>query len=165
MATISEFELFHGVVLTKLLRSKRPISLHMIEARPGERWSAYTVNGEVDLFIKHSTTPSATVRGGEGRSWPFVFGLGQLRQMADSKARGGVYVALVGASRRVKDAERCVCLLTPGEVTELIDLSLKSQQALTVKLIRGKSLRVYSGGKERFKVPQGRLGKWEVPGS
>jgi hypothetical protein len=162
---ISEFELFHGVVLTKLLRSKRPISLHMIEARPGERWSAYTVNGEVDLFIKHSTTPRATVRGGEGRSWPFVFGLRQLRQMAESKARGGVYVALVGASRQVKDSQRCICLLTPEEVKELVDCSLRSQQSVTVRLIPGKSLRVYRGRRAKFKVPQSRLDKWEVPGS
>ena len=161
---IDEFELFHGVVLTKLLRSERPVSLRMIETCPGERWSAYTVNDEVDLFIKHSTTPRAIARGGEGRSWGFVFGLDQLRQMAASKAKGGVYVALVGGSRQVKDPQRCVCLLLPDEVNAVLDFSSPSQQALTVKLISGKSLRVYSGGKEKFKVPQNRLERWDVPG-
>lgn len=35
---IDEFELFHGVVLTKLVRSDRPITLRMIETRPREAW-------------------------------------------------------------------------------------------------------------------------------
>jgi len=161
---IDEFELFHGVVLTKLLRSEKPITLRMIETRPGEAWSAYTLNDEVDLFIKHSTTPRSTVRGGEGRSWPFVFGIDQLGQMGASKAKGGVYVALVGGSRQIKDTQRCVCLLEPGEIKELLDFSSPLQQALTVKLIPGKSLRVYSAHKMRFKIPQNRLEKWEVPG-
>jgi hypothetical protein len=159
---IDEFELFHGVVLTKLLRSERPITLRLIETRPAESWSAYTVN-DVDLFIKHSTTPSSTVRGGEGRSWTFVFGVHQLGQMASSKAKAGVYAALVGGSRQIKDSQRCVCLLAPEQVKQVLDFSSPSQQAVTVKLIPGKSLRV-SGRKEKFKVPQNRLDKWEVPG-
>lgn len=162
---IDEFELFHGVVLTKLLRSERPVTLRMIETRPGEAWSAYRLNDEVDLFIKHSTTPRATVRGGEGRSWSFVFGPEQLRQMAESRAKGGVYVALVGGSRQMRDAQTCVCLLEPKEVRKLLDFSTLSQQSLTVKLIRGRSLRVYKGRKERFTVAQNRLERWEVPGS
>jgi len=162
---VDEFELFHGVVLTKLVRSERPITLRMIETRPGEAWSAYTLNDEVDLFIKHSTTPRDTVRGGEGRAWSFVFGADQLRQMAASKAKGGVYVALVGGTRQIKDTQRCVCLLDPQEVSGLLDLSSTAQQALTVKLISGKSLRVYHGHEEKFKVPQNRLEKWQIPGS
>jgi len=162
---IDEFELFHGVVLTKLVRSDRPVTLRMIETRPSELWSAYTLNDEVDLFIKHSTKPRDTVRGGQGRSWSFVFGPEQVKQMAASKARRRLYAALVGGSTLVKDSGRCVCLLTPREIEQLLDLSSSSQQTVTVKLIPGKNLRVYRDRTEKLKVPQNRLEKWEIPGS
>lgn len=126
---------------------------------------AYTINDEVDLFIKHSTTPKMIAGGGEGRSWSFVFGPDQLRQMGSSRARGGVYVALVGASRQLKDALGCVCLLRPEQVREVLDFGSSSQQTLTVELVRGRNLRVYKDGKERFRVPQNSLENWAVPGA
>jgi hypothetical protein len=60
---VHEFELFHGIALTKLVRAERPISLRMIKTRPGEAWSAYTINNEVELFLKHSTMPSKLEKG------------------------------------------------------------------------------------------------------
>lgn len=137
----------------------------MIETRPSELWSVYTLNGEVDLFIKHSTKPRNTTRGGVARSWSFVFGRDQLRQIGTSRANGGVYVALVGGSTQVKDSRRCVCLLYPDEVKQLLDFSSPSAQAITVKLIQGKSLRVYRRGRATLIIPRNRLEKWEVPGS
>ena len=162
--TVHEFELLDGVVLTKLVRSDRPITLRMIETRPDEACSAYKLNDEVDLFIKHRTT-SRSLAGGKGRSWSFVFGIDQLQQMSKSTARAGVYIALVCASRQVKDPQRCVCLLYPREVKELLDFSVPAQQPITIKYSPGRSLRVYKGRKETYKVPQNRLEKWSVPGS
>lgn len=34
--SVKEFELFHGAVLTKLLRSEKPVALRLIETRPWE---------------------------------------------------------------------------------------------------------------------------------
>jgi hypothetical protein len=34
--SVHEFELFHGIVLTKLIRSDRPITLRMFETKPSE---------------------------------------------------------------------------------------------------------------------------------
>jgi len=161
---IDEFELFHGVVLTKLVRSERPVTLRMIETHPDEAWSAYMLNDEVHLFVKHSTNPRR-VADGEGRSWTFVFGADQVRQMGVSKARGGVYIALVGASRQVKDPGRCVCLLSPEQIKELLTFSPDAPQTITVRLLPRKKLRVYKARRERFKVPQNRLEQWEVPGA
>jgi activator of HSP90 ATPase len=48
---LREFELFHGGVITKIVRSERPVTLRLIETKPEEKWSTYTLNDKVDLFI------------------------------------------------------------------------------------------------------------------
>ncbi len=163
--SISMFELFHGAVLTKLARSDRPVTLRMIETRPGEAWSAYTLNDEVDLFIKHSTTPRQTNRGGvRGLSWQLVFGPNQLAEM--SKAPHDVYVALVGAGQNARDTSGwCICLLDPEQVRDVLDLSVLSQQVVTVSCLPGRRLRVYKNRRVRFKIAQNRISEWDVPGS
>jgi hypothetical protein len=163
--SVREFELFHGVVLTKLLRSQRPVNLRMIETRPGEMWSAYTINDEVDLFIKHSTTPRNVARGRGGRSWPFVFGLKQLQQMAQSGAKRPVWVALVCGSRDAKDDDMQVCLLHPSQMAQLVDTSVGAQQTVTVRYVPRGKLRVFKGRREHCLVSQRRLDEWDVPGS
>ena len=162
---VHEFELFHGIVLTKLVRSDRPITLRMIETRPAEAWSAYTLNNEVDLFIKHSTTPRTVARGGGGKSWTFVFGVEQLHQMALSTSKREVYVALVGGDREVKTRDMQVCLLRPAELRNLIDLTSDSPQTLTVRYAPGKRLRLLKERKEKLRIPKNRLDTWDVPGS
>ena len=162
---VREFEMFHGIVLTKLLRSDRPITLRMIETRPAEAWSAYTVNDELDLFIKHSTAHRTITRAKDARSWAFVFSANQLRQMAASCRDRQVYVALVGGGRDIKDDIMQVCLLEPHEWECLIDKSSTRPQTVTIRYVPGKSLRVFKGRKVKFKVPQNSLDNWDVPGS
>jgi|SRR3990172_2042437 len=160
---VNEFELFHGIVLTKLMRSERPVALRLIETRPAEAWSAYRVNDELDLFIKHSTAPRLLSRGRGGRSWTFVFSPAQLRQMQGSRREGPVWAALVGGSRDVKD-QMIVCLLDPDQIAEVVDLGSPNQQSLTVRQIPRSNLRVFKDKRERFLVAQSRLDQWEVPG-
>jgi len=162
--TIHKFELFHAIVLTKIVRSDRPLTLRMIETRPNEAWSAYTLNDEVDLFIKHCSNWRAVSRGGDGKSWSFVFSVGQIKQMAFSKTRKLVFVALVGGGRNIND-DMQVCLLEPDELDDLIDLNSDTSQALTVKYIPRKKLMVIKDRKERLKVSQNRLDQWDIPGS
>jgi hypothetical protein len=144
---VDEFELFHGVVFTKLLRSQRPVTLRLIETKPGEAWSAYTINDEIDLFIKHSASPRLFSRGKGGKSWSFVFGTAQLAQMAASAVKRPLYVALVGGSRNIKDTMK-VCLLEPDQITELVDFSSSTTQAITVRYIPRGKLRVFKDKRE-----------------
>ena len=161
---VKQFELFHGAVLTKLLRSDRPVSLRMIETRPAEKWSAYTINTAVDLFVKHATTYRVLSRADDGRSWSFVFAPDQLQQMAQSRASRPVYAALVCASQNLKDDTMQICLLKPRELEELIDTSSTTSQQITVRYEPGLRLQLFKGQRVIFKVPQNRLDNWDVPG-
>ena len=162
--SVHEFELFHGIVLTKLARSDRPITLRMIETRPSKAWSAYTLNDEVDLYVKYSTTPRSVVRGEAGKSWSFTFGTDELRQMKLSIARRQTYIALVAGRSDTKDDFMQVCLLFPDEISNLIDFALPSQQNLTIRYIPRKKLRVIKDRREKFLIAQNRLDQWDVPG-
>ena len=161
--TVHEFELFHGIVLTKLARSERPITLRMIETRPTEAWSAYTLNDEVDLYVKYSTTPRAVTRGEEGKSWSFTFGTDELNQMQQSIARRQTYITLVAGSRDTKADFMQVCLLYPTEICELIDFRSSNQQTLTIKHIPRKKIRVIKDRRKKFLIAQNRLEQWDVP--
>ena len=161
---IREFELFHGAVLTKLLRSEKPVALRLIETRPSENWSTYTLNDSVDLIVSHSKSPRAVSRGGGGTSWSFVFSRNQLRQMNPGVRNRPVFVALVCARANPSHAKMHTCLLDPEQIADLVDFS-GDQQSLTVRKPqeRGK-LRVFKDRRERFLVAQSRLDTWEVPG-
>jgi len=160
---VHEFELFHGIALTKLVRGDRPISLRMIETRPGEAWSAYTINNEVELFLKHSTKPGKLRREKGGLAWNFVVGTDQLRQIRES-ARP-VYMALVCGDQKLKTSSMQVCLIDPDQLKQLVDLSAPSQQTVRIKFLPGKSLRVSSARVDEFIVARNRFEEWQVPGS
>jgi len=161
---VKEFELYHGAVLTKILRSEKPVALRLIETRPAENWSTYTLNDTVDLLVSHSKSPRSVSRQGGGTSWSFVFSRNQLRQMnPDSRSRP-VWLALVCGREKPSDGEMHVCLLDPEQVREAVDFSA-DQQSLTVRKPGGKGkLRVFKDRREKFLVAQSRLNKWEVPG-
>jgi len=159
--SIKEFELFHGAVLTKLVRSDRPLTLRMIETRPGEAWSIYKLNDAVKVLVKHSRTPRKLKRDRAGASWPFSFSRDQVLQLRSKDA----WVALVCGADRVGDAKMEVCLLKPEEVGQLLDVQSEVQQSVTVKYLPGKRLRVSSARWDELVVPRNRVENWEVPGS
>ena len=163
--TIKQFELFHGAVLTKLVRSDRPITLRMIETRPSEAWAVYTINDAVDLFPKHSTSARELKRVSGGWSWQFVFSPEQVNQIHERQASGQVYAALVCGQSDVKQGEMQICFLHPDELAKLIDFQDASTQSITVRYIPRKKLRVYSGHKVKKSVSQNALDQWNVPGS
>lgn len=160
---IREFELFHGVILTKLVRNERPLTLRLIETSSELAWAAYRLNAEITLIIKSSSTPRALKRE-SGTAWTFTFGTSDLAQL---RAAGpNAYVALACGSKKLDPARMEVCFLRPEEIGQLIDASSSSQQALTVKVLPRKQLRVSSGRVTReLLVPQSALDTWEVPGS
>jgi hypothetical protein len=159
---VRTFHLFHGIVLTKLVRSDRPITLRMIETRPNEAWSSYILNDLVELYIKHSAIHRQTE---QRKSWSFVFGLNQLKQMEASQRKRDVYVALVCGDTDTTTKDMQVCLLEPRHLRDLVEFSTDRQQSITINYQPGHKLRVFKDGKEHFKIAQGALDEWQVPGS
>lgn len=162
--SVREFELYHGAALAKVLRSEKPVALRLVETKPGENWSTYTLNDAVDLFVTYSKRPRPVSRGGGGTSWSFVFSSNQLRQMNPAISKRAVWVALVCGRKCPGEGDIHVCLLDPEQISEAIDFSAE-QQSLTVRKPSGKGqLRVFKERYEQFLVAQSRLDKWEVPG-
>jgi len=158
---VREFELFHGAVLTKLVRSDHPTTLRMIETKPGESWSAYTLNDEITLILKHSATPHQLKRERGSFRWQFTLSPEQIQQLSAANS----WLGLACGSRRIGKAPMEVCLLNPGDVDRLIDKSSLVQQSVLVKYLPGKSLRVSSSMIDELIIPRNRLDEWQIPGS
>lgn len=163
--SVREFELYHGAVLAKVLRSQKPVALRLVETKPGENWSTYTLNDTVDLLVTHSKNPRPVTREGGGTSWSFVFSTNQMRQMNPENSTRPVWIAMVCGRKSSADGDMEVCLLDPDQIKDVIDFSA-SQQSLTVRKPSGKGkFRVFKDHHEKFKVAQSRLDNWEVPGA
>ena len=162
---VSEFELFHGVVLTKLVRSDRPITLRMIETSPADAWSTYIINDQVTLMIKHCAKQRKLKRVPGAVSWTFVFTADQLRQLQPDGSDRQIWAALVGGGREVKLDTMQVCLLDQQQIQQVLDLHSTKPVSLTVRYEPAKQLRVLLGRRPAFNVPQTRLDNWALPGS
>lgn len=159
---VRELELFHGLVLAKLVRSDRPITLRMIETSPQEAWSSYIINDQVKLLIKHCARQRKLTRVAGSVSWTFVFGQRQLSQLHPDQE---VWAALVGGGTDVKRDTMRICLLDPDQIQSVLNLQAPSSASLTVRYLPGKQLRVMHQHKVAFYVPQARLDNWIIPGS
>lgn len=160
--SVRGFELFHGAVLTKLVRTDRPLTLRLIETRPTDSWSTYRINDEVNVLLKHSVNPQARKREKGALVWQFVFSPDQMKQLAQA----GTWAALVCGAPKLGTAEMDVCLLDPDRIAQLLDISKTNQQSLTVKRLPGKSLRVTSVRVgDDVVISRNRLDEWAVPGS
>ena len=134
--SIKQFELFHGAVLTALARSDRPVTLRMIETRPPEAWAVYTLNDEVELYVKYSTAVRDLKTKPGSFSWTFVFGSDEVAKLSELSAVRDVYAALVCGRKAISRKEKMhVCLLTPEELARLIDLEDHTPQSTTVRYI------------------------------
>jgi len=169
IVSIREFEIFHGCVITKILRSDNPISLRLIETKPKEHWSTYTLNDSIELFITYSTTPRNVEKQGGGTSWTFPFNTNQLRQILQLSRRRQVYIALVCGRRDLGNlADKLkwhICLLEPKEISQVISFGV-DQQSITVRCPRNKGeFRIFKDKKQLLLIPQSRIDKWDVPNS
>ena len=162
--SVKEFELFHGAVLTKVLRSDKPVALRLVETRPGENWSTYTLNDAVDLLVSHSKSPRSVARSGGGTSWTFVFSKNQLRQLSPTPEGRPVWAALVCGRNTPSGGDMYICLLDPDQLAEVVEFT-GEPQSLTVRKPAGKGkLRVFKDRHEKFLIAQSRLEKWKIPG-
>ena len=166
MSSVKQFELFHGLVLAKILREKRPITLSMIKTNPKEEWSTYEVNIDgakiynTPLFFKHSAKPSRKSKRTGAESWTFNFTKGQLNQLREKEHR----IVLVCGFQDVKSAnEMQICFPKLEQVQELLDLSSldNTTRTVTVQWEKGKSLRIFSNRtKDKFTVGRNALSSW-----
>lgn len=161
--SIMDFELFHGLVLTKIVRSGNPVTLRMIETNTSEAWSAYRINDASFLYIKYRTGPRKTKRP-RGLAWAFIFGKDELRQIKNLKQQNPVYLALVCINKE----PHSVCFLEPEDVEKCMDVDARTSQSITVLYQRRKALRVYGPSTRnddtRLAIPRNRLRNWIVPG-
>lgn len=163
--SVREFELYHGAALAKVLRSEKPVALRLVETKPGETWSTYTLNDAIDLLVTHSKGPRPVSRGGGGTSWSFVFSTNQLRQMNPARTKRPVWVAMVCGRNSPAEGEMEICLLDPEQIADIIDFR-SPQESVTIRKPSGKGrLRVFKDRHERFLVPRSRLDHWDVPGA
>lgn len=164
---IKEFELFHGAVLVKMLRSDRPINIKMIETRPDDAWGVYTINDEIELFIKQSTSPRPLSRGKGGYSWTFTFSPEHISQLEQLQTKRQIYVALVCARKTIKRGQRMeICFLKPDEFSQVIDMVAKETQSVTVRYVNGaKKFRVFLNRQEKLLISLNEIDRWIAPGS
>ena len=161
--SIQMFEIFHGAVLAKIMRSygERPVILRLVESRPEEYWSVYTLNDEVHLVIKYRTQAHKLSKG--GLSWGFVFSPEEVDLIRRLQEEKKVYVALVGGQRSIGETME-VGLLSDEEFVTLIQTNDGSGLALTMRYEPHRQLRIVHKRKVVYKVPLSRLDNWEVPG-
>ena len=169
-ATVHEFEMFHGIVLTKLVRRKLPVSLLMIETQAKEAWSEYKVNDQVILYVKHSTSPRSLKREG-GIAWSFSFAADHIRRIRALSDGGNICIALVCGEKDLgKLGSMQICLLEKHHLARLLDLDSLRPQAIRVRYLpgTGKNLRArgsLSDSVEELKVPRSGFDNWRVPGT
>lgn len=110
--SIHDFELYHGAVLTTLVRSDRPVTLRTIETNASDCWSAYILD---DAFVIY------TKRSGHGdwnedtRSvkWTFTFQPEHLNELGRFEAEHhNVSMALVCANHDLRNPDP---LIIPGD--------------------------------------------------
>ena len=122
---VQEFQLFHGIVLTKLVRNDKPMTLQLIETATQKSQSEYQINAEFSLFVKHSATPKERKRE-RAAAWSFSFSpkdIGQIRERGDK-----AFVALVCGAKEMNPKDMEVCLLNPNQIARLIDLSREKRK-------------------------------------
>jgi len=163
-SNVQQFELFHGIVLTKLVRNPKQITLRMIETNVKAAWALYTINTDVLLYVKSSKKPRRSKKNRGVRIWQFTFSPDDLAKLG--KQNGATHAALVCGTDKVTDKCMQVCLIEPSELAEMIDIKAAQQQWIRVTYIPAKKLRVTGTiSTADCLIKRSRLDEWNVPGA
>lgn len=170
MSQVKEFELLHGIVLTKILRTNGA-TLKLVETDAKKAWAAYTINNEVIVYIKYSLTNREAQKEGK-LVWTFPFQpseLAKLIQLRQAENKG-VYAALVCGTPNIEEVKKMqVCLLEPEQIYACMDLNSRTIQSISVEYRSGASLRAYGSKnaeeKKKLTVSRNKLDEWKIPGS
>ena len=180
--SIKDFELYHGALLTKLVRSDRPITIRMIETETSECWSVYTIDDVVAIYTKSSGHGEFNEKD-KSVKWTFTFPPKHLDDLRRLSEQNDVHLALVCANhslpravpftfnsyrtawekwmsleQRLRKKLTGICFLGPDEWRECLDIDYGQTQSITVELAVRKSFLV----NDHMRVPQNRLDTWQV---
>lgn len=154
---MGEFHMYHGAVLSQLMRAEHPYSIKLIEKdAQAMTWAAYAIN-DLRLLVKHSTLARKAKHNGDQLKWQFTFQPIQLGALAANEH----WVALVCADAGEKGTSlKCTALLDPQQVGQVLDLQDATRaQSVSVMSKPGHSLRVTSGRLPKdLVIARGRLG-------
>jgi hypothetical protein len=157
-----QFEFYHGVVLTRLVRSDRPVRLQMSVNQPADSWSAYLIDDSVALFIKRSGKPTELKKDKTLR-WQFTFSDNQLIQMMDYSKDRAVYLALV-ASRNNSFLDGVnICLISPEQLNSLVDWNTKGTESFTLKDAESSHSYLVCGNGIEIRVKKKAFDSWDIP--
>lgn len=179
---IRDFELYHGALLTKLVRSDRPITIRMIETETSECWSVYTIDDTVAIYTKASGHGEFNEKD-KSVKWTFTFHSKHLDDLQRLSEQNDVYMALVcanhslprgvpvslshtwenwlGLEQQLRKKRTGICFLEPEEWYECLDIKNGRTQSITVELAKGKAFLVNG----HLRTPQNRLDTWQIPDS
>jgi len=153
-----EFEQFHGIVLTKIVRSNKKYTIALIETKPKEKFHAYKLN-DIYLLIKYSGQPKKTKEN--SWFWRFTFNKNELNFL---KGHPGTHVALVAGHSRLNDNMHpwYACRLEPTQIDEIVNKEKNNDQTILLRYIRNK---ISIKGKKEIFVSANSIENWKLPGS
>jgi len=149
--SISNIELYHGAVLTQIIRNP-DISIKLFERNSEEGWGAYYVFDNLKqylIYIKYTTNVSI---GKKKKRSTFTFSPEDIVRIKRHLGEREIMVCLVCGAEEI-------CLLDERDLDELELLDNHSSfVAVSVSWEKGTSLSVKSRGRElSHKVPRNRL--------
>lgn len=161
---IKDIELFHGAVLTKLMRNYRPVALSMVETRPDEG-SFYTINDEAEFYIKYKNG----LKGKKGPiSWTFTFTSEEIKKLKTQQQKSGqLFVALVCTLSDKEYGKMQIAFFDPHKnkgIDNVLDFDENTNQAFTIKDNLKGMLVVAKKQQEIMKISRGALDNWVALG-
>ena len=151
MSRIKPFELFHGAVLTKLVRSDRPITMRLIQTSVNEDWRIYSISTsreDARFYMRVGKNPRPLTRT-KGISWYFPIQRDESIRIKELLEKGPVYIFLICGDEELKHT-MVICAIAPDKIKDILDLdSNGNSQNVTVKYIKGRSYRVCGARKNK----------------
>lgn len=164
--SVRQYELFHGAILTKLLRNEKPITLRLIERAAGDPWSAYRVNNCCYIYVKYRTTFRVDSHFLEIPIFDFLFTHQDLEKLKALSKKSPIYFALMCASDKTDDKHMQICFIEPTEFDQLTRDTSVDTVTISVWTQDTKSLRAKSTCIDKpLIIGRSRLDNWDVPGA
>lgn len=136
---IEKEHMYHGAALNQIAEHPQFTAINSLKIKNKVSRSAYTVNGEIGIFLKHAGEPK-----GPFGEYSFNFQKKPLKELAQiQNVVSKLFLALVC----VKDRE--ICCLSYEELINLVNMRKKNKGAteeqypILVTVEKGKSMRVY----------------------
>lgn len=166
MAAVSQYHFLHGAVLAKIVRKDRPLALTLIETNQ-ESWATYKLNDESVLYIKSCQRPRMLNNG--AIKCFFTFHRKHIDELIELRKNNKLYIALVCAGDVDDVTVREIAFLEDYELDRCLDYKHNGSQNITVEIIQGNKLRVFSSinssDRNKLKIERNRLDEWILPGA